>query len=407
MLSKKSSILRLIVSFSITCLCNLFYTQDIDYYFPEIGVENWETETPENLGWCINEIDTLISMLDHNNTKAFLVLHNGKIVLEEYFDDFTQDSSWFWFSAGKTIMAWNALIASQDGLLNLDFPSSNYLGDNWSSCTSSQENQIKVYHHLTMTTGLDDDVEDLNCTDPNCLGFLEIPGSRWAYHNAPYSLLGEIIESATSQNLNSFTLQNLQQIGMSGIYIPIGDLLIFRSRPRDMARFGVLMQNSGNWDGTQLLNVDLFNDLVTPSQNINQSYGYLWWLNGQNQFMLPGSQFEFKNSLFPNAPSDLICALGKNGQLLHISNSENLIVIRLGDTPEGSTGNAYSFNYQLWQLLNPIINCTNPTLIEEAFSSKSLIKIVDQLGREVEHTINQILFYIYDDGSVEKKFVVE
>ena len=41
--------------------------------------------------------------------------------------------------------------------------------------------------------------------------------------------------------------------------------------------------------------------------------------------MLPGSQFEFNNSLFPNAPSDLICALGKNGQLLHISNSENLL----------------------------------------------------------------------------------
>ena len=393
---------------ALACLIGVsVFGQDLDYYFPEIGDDNWETETPENLDWCVNEIDTLISMLDHNNTKAFLVLHNGKIILEEYFDDFTQDSSWAWFSAGKTIMAWNALMASQDGLLNLDFPSSNYLGNNWSSCNASQENQIKVFHHLTMTTGLNDDVEDLNCTDPICLNFLEIPGTRWAYHNAPYSLLGEIIESATSQNLNSFTYQNLQQIGMSGIFIPIGDLLIFTSRPRDMARFGVLMQNSGNWNGSQLLNIDLFNDLVTPSQNLNQSYGYLWWLNGQNQFMLPGSQFEFNNSLFPNAPSDLICALGKNGQLLHISNSENLIVIRLGETPEGSTGNAYSFNYNLWELLNPIINCKSPTNIEEACTNKSLIKIVDALGKEANHTTNQILFYIYDDGSVDKKFIVE
>ena len=132
-----------------------------------------------------------------------------------------------------------------------------------------------------------------------------------------------------------------------------------------------------------------------------------WWLNGQNQFMLPGSQFEFNNSLFPNAPSDLICALGKNGQLLHISNSENLIVIRLGETPEGSTGNAYSFNYNLWELLNPIINCKSPTNIEEACTKKSLIKIVDALGKEANHTTNQILFYIYDDGSVEKKVIVE
>ena len=36
-----------------------------------------------------------------------------------------------------------------------------------------------------------------------------------------------------------------------------------------------------------------------------------------------------------------------------------------------------------------------------------MIKKIDALGREVNHTTNQILFYIYDDGSVEKKFVVE
>ena len=40
-------------------------------------------------------------------------------------------------------------------------------------------------------------------------------------------------------------------------------------------------------------------------------------------------------------------------------------------------------------------------------TNKKLIKTVDALGREVNHTTNQILFNIYDDGSVEKKFIVE
>ena len=40
-------------------------------------------------------------------------------------------------------------------------------------------------------------------------------------------------------------------------------------------------------------------------------------------------------------------------------------------------------------------------------SPKKLEKVLDALGREVNHTTNQILFYIYDDGSVEKKFIVE
>jgi hypothetical protein len=40
-------------------------------------------------------------------------------------------------------------------------------------------------------------------------------------------------------------------------------------------------------------------------------------------------------------------------------------------------------------------------------SNRKLERVVDVLGREVNHTTNQILFHIYDDGSVDKKFVVE
>jgi hypothetical protein len=43
----------------------------------------------------------------------------------------------------------------------------------------------------------------------------------------------------------------------------------------------------------------------------------------------------------------------------------------------------------------------------EANRGKSLIMFLDVLGREVNYTTNQILFHVYDDGSVEKKFVIE
>ena len=43
----------------------------------------------------------------------------------------------------------------------------------------------------------------------------------------------------------------------------------------------------------------------------------------------------------------------------------------------------------------------------ESSGVKKVLRIIDQLGREVNHTTNQILFHIYEDGSVEKKFVVE
>ena len=57
---------------ALACLIGVsVFGQDLDYYFPEIGDDNWETETPENLEWCVNEIDTLISMLDHNNSYQY------------------------------------------------------------------------------------------------------------------------------------------------------------------------------------------------------------------------------------------------------------------------------------------------------------------------------------------------
>ena len=53
--------------------------------------------------------------------------------------------------------------------------------------------------------------------------------------------------------------------------------------------------------------------------------------------------------------------------------------------------------------------CQEPVQIEEPINylNNKIIKVVDALGREVNHTTNQILFHIYDDGSVEKKFIIE
>lgn len=45
--------------------------------------------------------------------------------------------------------------------------------------------------------------------------------------------------------------------------------------------------------------------------------------------------------------------------------------------------------------------------VNETYGEKKVVRIIDQLGREVTHKTNQILFHIYDDGSIAKKFVVE
>lgn len=73
--------------------------------------------------------------------------------------------------------------------------------------------------------------------------------------------------------------------------------------------------------------------MVNTSQQINESYGYLWWLNGKDSLIPPGITIPIKNSLASNAPYDLIAGMGKNCLYLDIIPSQNLVIIRMGEAP--------------------------------------------------------------------------
>ena len=45
--------------------------------------------------------------------------------------------------------------------------------------------------------------------------------------------------------------------------------------------------------------------------------------------------------------------------------------------------------------------------VEEHSLNKELLKVTDLLGRETKGTKNEVLFYIYDDGTVEKRIVID
>ncbi len=327
-------------------------------YFPPITGNSWETTSPAQLGWCEDQIPELLAFLESNNTKAFIVLKNGKIVIENYFGTFTQDSLWYWASAGKTLTSYLVGIAQQNGQLSINDLSSSYLGTGWTSCTAAQENNITVRNQLTMTSGLDDGVADPYCTDPNCLVYSADAGTRWAYHNGPYTLLDGVLEGATGQTLNGLVFSALKQpTGMDGFFIQSGYNNVYLSTARSMARFGILMQNGGNWNGNQLMtDANYFQEMITPSQNLNHSYGYLWWLNGQSSYMVPGSQLVLPGMLFPHAPGDVYAALGKNGQFLNVSPSEGLLFIRMGNAPDNSLV-PFLLNDQIWEKLNYVM-CT-------------------------------------------------
>jgi CubicO group peptidase (beta-lactamase class C family) len=376
-------------------------------YFPPNDSSEWDTLSPSNFDWCPDKIDSLYGFLDEANSKSFILLKDGKIVLEQYFDEHTDSSYWYWASAGKTLSSFLMGIAQEEGFLNINDTTSDYLGSGWTYSSPEEEEKITIWNQLTMTSGLDDGVSNPFCTDDSCLIYLAEPETRWAYHNAPYTLLRPVLENATGQGINIYANQRLlNPIGMDGVFSYVGYDNVFSSTTRSMARFGLLIQNNGEWDGTQILSDEnYFNQMVNTSQALNESYGYLWWLNGKSSFMLPGTQFVFDGSLFPNAPNDVIAALGKNGQIINVVPSENMVWIRMGNASSTELVET-NLNIGIWNYINDL-SCVSTVESFTNTNSKKLIKIVDVFGRETSELKNTPLFYLYEGGLVEKKIIIE
>lgn len=327
-------------------------------YFPPInGSETWDTLSPAALGWCTHKIDSLYNYLQQENTKGFMVLKDGKIVLEKYFGTFTKDSAWYWASAGKTLTSFLIGQAQEEGFLKITDTTSDYLLPGWTNCTPAKEEKITIWHQLTMTSGLDDAVPDNHCTLDTCLDYKADAGTRWAYHNAPYTLLEKVIVNATSIPINTFTQTRLKnKTGMSGAWLTIGYDNIYYSRLRSMARFALLAQNNGVWNSDTLLADAVYlNQMLSTSQNMNLSYGYLWWLNGKASYMVPGLQIQVPGSYAPDAPSDMVAGIGKNGQIMSIAKSKGLVLLRMGNAPSTNSEVPYLICNEMWKRLNAIM----------------------------------------------------
>ena len=147
-------------------------------------------------------------------------------------------------------------------------------------------------------------------------------------------------------------------------------------------------------NGNQLSSLDVSSNLALTSL-------YCW----ENQF----TSLDVSNNLalttllcFYNFLTSLDLRSGNNVNLdsLNCRNNSNLYCIDV-DNPSWSNTNWTSIDF--WSSFSN--NCSTAA-IQEQTTNKDLLKVTDLLGRETKQT-NQPLFYIYDDGTVEKRIVIE
>jgi len=323
-------------------------------YFPLNTNTEWETKSIASLGWNQNAVEPLKNYLIQKNTKSFMILVNGRIVMEEYFDGHSQNTSWEWNSAGKTLVAITTGIAQQENLININDKVSKYLGIGWTSEPLAKENLITSKNLLTMTSGIND-VSNLVTTSN--LTYLADAGTRWSYHNV-FQKLMNVVASASNQNFETyFNVKLKNKIGMDGYWHTGIIFKIYNSNSRSMARFGLLALNKGKWLNEQIINESFFNESMSTSQSINPSYGYFWWLNGKANYMLPNSQTVYQGLLVPNAPADMYAAMGAKDQRIYVIPSKNMVVIRMGNATNSAnpTFALSNFDNELWSKINEII----------------------------------------------------
>ncbi|MBP2282640.1 CubicO group peptidase (beta-lactamase class C family) [Flavobacterium sp. CG_23.5] len=354
---------KIIYSFLILFLCISCNSETSDskptpvltetIYFPPVTGTSWETKSIASLGWKQAAVQPLLDYLELKHSKGFIILVNGRIVLENYFNGHSASTNWYWASAGKTLTSTVTGIAQQENLININNKVSQYIGTGWTSETLAQENLITCKNLLTMTSGIED-IANGDAISPASLQYKADAGTRWAYHNV-YVKLQDVIAQASGQTwTNYFNAKLRDKIGMDGAWFQSGNNSVYGSTTRSMARFGLLMCNKGKWKNDVILNETYFNEATTTSQNINLGYGYLWWLNGKSTYHLPQSQATFPGSIIPTAPSDMFMALGKNDQKIYVVPSKNMVVIRMGDAADNVNLALSDFDSVLWQKINAL-----------------------------------------------------
>jgi CubicO group peptidase (beta-lactamase class C family) len=278
------------------------------------------------------------------DTRALLVVQDGKLVVERYAPGFDARSRFHSWSAGKSLAnAWVGLLV-RAGRVSLDEPLD---ARAWRSRADDPRRAITVRQALQMTTGLasaDGDggvgsfVADLlygERSGDTALAAADValdfpPGTHWAYATATTQLLARLVVDRAGEDWRAFTARELNEpLGLHSLLVeadragtPLVGAHVWASA-QDWARLGLLYLRDGLWEGRRILPAGWVELSRTPAPAPNNgSYGAHFWVNAK-----PGPE---QYPVFPGHAFDSFEMNGNQGQLVVVVPGRDLVVVRLG-----------------------------------------------------------------------------
>jgi len=292
------------------------------------------------------------SFMETNGTQAFIVIKDGTVLYEHYYNDTARDSIVTSFSVAKSFGS--ALIgkAIEEGYINsVDDPITVYLPE--LADRDSRFNEITIRHLLLMASGLEytemrpllfngDDPLTTYFTDQRKLALentniIDPPVQYFRYNKYHPQLLGLILERTTGMTVTQYLQTRIwDPLGMEfdGSWSTDSKNSDFEkmetgvnARAIDFAKFGVLYLNGGNWEGNQVLPEAWVDESTQPLLPENYSdyytdyvkampgqgyYKYMWW-----GMVREDGSYDFT-------------AEGDKGQFIYVSLENNMVIVRNG-----------------------------------------------------------------------------
>jgi hypothetical protein len=269
---------------------NLFIHCSKDPISPEEDTNQLEYVSPEEVGYSSEELEEARQFAEQSGYAGVMALHDGRVFF--HWGEITRN---YWcHSIRKPFLSALYGIHVEQGHLDLDATLEELGIDDIPPVLTNEERQATVRDLLTSRSGVYHQAaaETPSMEETRPERGSHPPGTFYYYNNWDFNALGTIFEQETgTQIFDEFKEKIADPLGMEDFDVgnchyqlepekSMHPAYLFRMSARDMARFGVLYQNSGMWEDSRIIPDGWITESTTAYSIVDSAsgvaYGYMW-----------------------------------------------------------------------------------------------------------------------------------
>ncbi len=255
---------------------------------------SWQTaSSPESAGWSKKKLAQARQYADSIHSSAVMIIQHG-IVIDQWGD---VDKKINGYSMRKSLISALYGIYSAEGVIDLNETLEHAGIDEKSDPLTKAERQARIVDLLRARSGVyhpvDFETEGMKRLRPPRGS--HAPGTYWYYNNWDFNVVGAFFEKKTGVKMGDAFYQRIAKpIGMQDfrpgdVHYFGGPLSIYPGyqieiTARDLARFGLLYLQHGQWQGKQIVPAAWVDKSTHATEMVNAAgielggYEYLWWV---------------------------------------------------------------------------------------------------------------------------------